>query len=209
MKWVAARRGAAVQVLAALAAIPPPPPLLQCYLVTHAVLTLTNYGELRVHPSLLPHEFFFLREHLPLHMRLPLPAAAGASGSAASSHAGDVHLVGETIECLRCFGCSDADPLIQAGIAWLCHCQGADGAWDRRRGSRRGSSGGSSGGCGTPAQAYVTYHATMVALHALMAHHHRGWGPGPAGAGALLREWQRCELERRQGGSQPLEPGPP
>ena len=40
----------------------------QVYLVTHVVLTLSNWGELSLHPSLLPHEFYFLREHLPWHI---------------------------------------------------------------------------------------------------------------------------------------------
>ena len=43
-------------------------------------------------------EYCFLREHLPTHIA-----------------AGDVHLVGEFVECLRAFGARDADPLVQVG----------------------------------------------------------------------------------------------
>ena len=36
----------------------------QCYLVTHVVFTLNNWGELMLDPSLAPHEYCFARNHL-------------------------------------------------------------------------------------------------------------------------------------------------
>jgi hypothetical protein len=42
----------------------------------------------------------------------------------------DVHLVGELIEVLRCFGVTDEDPLIRAGMAFLLANQNEDGLWD-------------------------------------------------------------------------------
>ena len=42
----------------------------------------------------------------------------------------DVHLVGEFVEVLRCFGCGDDDPLLKAGLAFLLAQQDDDGLWD-------------------------------------------------------------------------------
>ena len=36
----------------------------QCYLVTHVVFTLNNWGELMLDPNLCPHEYCFARNHL-------------------------------------------------------------------------------------------------------------------------------------------------
>ena len=36
----------------------------QCYLVTHVVFTLNNWGELMLDPALAPHEFCFARNHV-------------------------------------------------------------------------------------------------------------------------------------------------
>ena len=51
------------------AAIGEQPYLDQCYLITHIVFTLTNWGELRIDPELLPHEYFFVREHLAVQLK--------------------------------------------------------------------------------------------------------------------------------------------
>jgi len=78
----------------------------QCYLATHVVFTLSNWGELSLESHLLPHEYLFIREHLPIAVRQ-----------------NDVHLVGEYLECLRVFAVSDADPLVKLGIAFLLNTQ--------------------------------------------------------------------------------------
>jgi len=68
----------------------------QCYLVTHVIFTLNNWGELRLIPELLPHEFCFVKQNLMMHIER-----------------NDIHLVGEFIEVLRAFGVNDSDTLIQ------------------------------------------------------------------------------------------------
>jgi hypothetical protein len=78
----------------------------QCSLIAHVVLSLNNWGELRLDPELLPHEYLFIREHLAVQI----------------THR-DVHLVGQFVDALRCFGASDSDPLVQAGITFLLEAQ--------------------------------------------------------------------------------------
>ena len=41
----------------------------QCYLVTHVVFTLNNWGELALEPELLPHEHLFIKEHIGIAIR--------------------------------------------------------------------------------------------------------------------------------------------
>ncbi|KAJ8601448.1 hypothetical protein CTAYLR_005948 [Chrysophaeum taylorii] len=131
----------------------------QCYLVTHVVFTLNNWGELALEPELLPHEYSFVREHLSVAIRQR-----------------DVHLVGEYVECLRCFGATDADPLVQLGIAFLLGTQGSEtDRWDEAE------------------DAYTSYHATMVAAQALLAHNFRGFGPGLASALPVLASWLKTD----------------
>jgi hypothetical protein len=86
----------------------------QCYLVTHIVFTLNNWGELQLDPELLPHEYYFVREHMAVQIK----------------HR-DVHLVGEFVECLRAFGAADTDPLVQKGMTFLMSSQHEDGSWDK------------------------------------------------------------------------------
>lgn len=126
----------------------------QCYLITHIVFTLNNWGELRLDPALLPHEYYFIREHLPVHIK-----------------SRDVHLVGEFVECLRAFGASDTDALVQAGMEFLMVEQGSDDLWD------------------SDSDAYTCYHATMVAVQALLAHEYRGFGPSNQEIGPMLVGW--------------------
>ena len=59
----------------------------QCYLVTHVVFTLANWGELSLHPSQLPHEFYFLREHLPWHIGQQVRRGAGGGWGGGGGHA--------------------------------------------------------------------------------------------------------------------------
>lgn len=54
--------------------------------------------------------------------------------------------VGEFVEVLRCFGVSDDDPLLRAGLAFLLASQDDDGTWDAGK------------------DAYTVYHATMVSF---------------------------------------------
>jgi len=133
----------------------------QCYLVTHVVFTLNNWGELMLDPGLMPHEFHFARTHL-----------------AHQISCRDVHLVGEFVEVLRCFGCTDEDPLIRSGLAFLLSEQDeATGLWDGDK------------------DPYTVYHATMVGVQALLAHRYRGYGPGITQVAPLLCKWAKDEVE--------------
>ncbi|KAH8095884.1 amino acid transmembrane transporter [Aureococcus anophagefferens] len=131
----------------------------QCYLVTHVVFTLNNWGELALEPDLLPHEHAFIKEHIGIAIRER-----------------DVHLVGEYVECLRCFGATDADASVQLGITFLLNAQDqATHRWD------------------VDMDAYTSYHATMVASQALLAHSFRGYGPGLLGAVDVLDKWRAAD----------------
>ena len=91
----------------------------QCYLVTHVVFTLSEWGALRLDKELLPHEYFFLREHMVSQIRVK-----------------NVHLVGEFVEALRIFGCDDDDDIVKQGINFLLKEQSkSDGSWDREEGN--------------------------------------------------------------------------
>ena len=63
-------------------------------------------GELRLNAELFPHEYFFLREHLPLMLREK-----------------DIHLVGEFVEALRAFGHTDKCELMREGMEFLMATQ--------------------------------------------------------------------------------------
>jgi hypothetical protein len=90
----------------------------QCYLVTHVIYVLSNWGELTLDKNAFPHEYFFIIRNLPIHM-----------------HTGDIHLISEFIECLRIFGAPDSNERIKEGINFLLENQNADGSWDSSAGS--------------------------------------------------------------------------
>ena len=138
----------------------------QCYLVTHVVFTANNWGELRLSPSLMPHEYLFLRHHLHVHIFLR-----------------DVHLIAEFVESLRCFGCTDDDPLVREGMRALLDSQTPLGIWDDTKN----------------ANPYRTYHATMCGAQALLAHKFRGFGPGIPAILPLLTRWAEVDID---GGSE-------
>lgn len=148
----------------------------QCYLVTHVVFTMNNWGELALEPEIMPHEYSFIREHMCIAIRQR-----------------DVHLVGEYVECLRCFGASDGDPLVQLGIAFLLGTQSEEsGRWDADQ------------------DAYTSYHATMVAAQALLAHTFRGYGPGLASALPVLEHFLNTDRHVIAAKTAPvLPPSPP
>ena len=65
----------------------------------------------------------------------------------------DVHLVAESLECMRILGDTDADPLVQECSEWLMSMQNTDGSWDPEE--------------ETP---FNKFHATMCAIQGLMVH---------------------------------------
>jgi hypothetical protein len=108
----------------------------QSYLVTHIAFTMNNWGELRLEPELFPHEYFFLRNNMVVHIANK-----------------DIHLVGEFVEVLRSFGDSDEDPLIQQGMEFLLSKQADDGSWDKIDEKTDEAK-----------DDYTVYHATMVGI---------------------------------------------
>jgi hypothetical protein len=60
----------------------------QCALVPDVVLALSDGGVLAMHPALLPHEFYFLREQLPLHIRARVRESGAVVGEAGWAGAG-------------------------------------------------------------------------------------------------------------------------
>ena len=79
-----------------------------------------------------------------------------------------MHLVGEFIEVLRCFGARDDDPLVRAGITFLLAQQDEDGLWDNADSKDQ----------------YTVYHATMVGVQAL-------WRTATGGTDRASRTWRR------------------
>ena len=90
----------------------------QCYMITHVIFVLSNWGELSLDQNMFPHEYFFIIRNLPVHM-----------------YTGDIHLVSEFLECLRIFGTPDSSELIQKGITLLLENQNVNGSWDSNKGT--------------------------------------------------------------------------
>jgi hypothetical protein len=84
-------------------------PLLFCHCMLTFVLSMSSPSHSINHV----YRYCFARNHLALQIAER-----------------DVHLVGELIEVLRCFGVTDEDPLIRAGMAFLLANQNEDGLWD-------------------------------------------------------------------------------
>lgn len=104
------------------------------YCVTHVVYTLNDYNVYRLRPAWLPQEFAFLKSHL--------------RGAVEDE---DAEMVGEFLECLKCFGLGAGSPLVRAGTDFLLDTQNADGSWgDTDTGS-----------------VYANYHTTLAATGGL------------------------------------------
>ena len=138
----------------------------QCYMVTHIVFTLSNWGELSLDPILFVHEHQFLRGNVHIHIAED-----------------DVHLVAESLECMRILGDSDDDPLVQECSEWLMSKQNTDGSWDPEDESPR-----------------IKFHATMCAVQGLMVHKQRGQGPGIVEVLPLLEKWHKEDIESGRNG---------
>ena len=105
------------------------------YAVTHIVYTLNDYDVYRLRPGWLPREFEFLKTQTP-------PAVA----------AEDAEMVGEFLDCLKCFGLSGRSPLVRAGTDFLLASQNADGSWGET----------------DTDDTYVNYHTTLAVAGGLM-----------------------------------------
>ncbi|GLD96027.1 hypothetical protein PINS_up004705 [Pythium insidiosum] len=84
----------------------------QVHLVTTLVLVLTRFGALKCEPELLPHEYYFLRQHLVVHIVRQ-----------------DVALVSEIMRALRCFDGASNLVAVRRGMALILLSQQQDGSW--------------------------------------------------------------------------------
>ena len=86
----------------------------ECYMVTHLIFTLSNWGELSLDKKLFIHEYEFIHHCAPIHLEN-----------------NDVHLVSECLECLKILGDTDNDTHVQKYMQWLLSVQDVnDGSWD-------------------------------------------------------------------------------
>jgi len=118
-----------------------------CYFVTHKIFVATNWGLKRLRREEWRHERAFLKTHLPY-------AVTGAKHGY-----GDVHLVGEFVQCLRCFDdVARVDPDVAEATRWICSRQNKQtGGWEVLDADFKNS-----------------YHATICALGALLTPKMRG-----------------------------------
>ena len=91
----------------------------QITMLFNLIHVLSNYGELRLAPSLLPQEYEYLSD--PSHMEKAISF-------------NDVHLVGEIVHCLRVLGAAETNPIIVKGLEYLRSKQKLDGSWPTRDG---------------------------------------------------------------------------
>ncbi|HEX7958146.1 MAG TPA: hypothetical protein VF508_14455, partial [Pyrinomonadaceae bacterium] len=113
------------------------------YAVTHVVYTLNDYNVYRLRPEWSPRELAFVKRH-----------TAGAVA------AEDAEMVGEFLECLKCFGLDGRSPLVRAGTDFLLACQRPDGGWGETDSDN----------------VYANYHTTLAATGGLMEVRWRGEG---------------------------------
>ena len=111
------------------------------YAVTHVVYILNDYNRYNLSPSWLPEEFAFLRANV-------RPAMEDD----------DPETVGELLDSLKSFGCSNADPLIRSASRYLLSNQNADGSW----------------GVIEATDIYDRYHPTWTAIDGLRDYSWRG-----------------------------------
>ena len=129
------------------------------------VLTVSQWGQLRLQIQQLPHEYLFLQEYLPLVINKK-----------------DIHLVGEFVECLRIFGVADNSLLMINGIHFLIEEQNADGSWDNHMTEF------------TVDGAYQAYHATMVAIQGMVPSIFTGFGCMSEETEEMLSLWYQKEV---------------
>lgn len=96
----------------------------------------------------------------------------------------DVHLVGEFIQCLRIFGVEENNSSILDGLQFLLEEQNSDGSWDNQMMD------------GFQVDlAYVAYHATMVAVQALIPPMFTGFGCMSESTEEIVSHWYITEVD--------------
>jgi hypothetical protein len=132
------------------------------YAVTHIVYTLNNYSQSRLSPTLLPQEYEFLRGALRQAVRQ-----------------GEDDMLGETMDTLRAFGVTRADPDMRAGMEYYLTHQNPDGSWGKM--SER--------------DIYDRYHPTWNAIAGLSEYLWRTDKLSLPNVRPLLDQWNRPRAE--------------
>lgn len=96
----------------------------------------------------------------------------------------DIHLVGEFIQCLRIFGVEENNIAIRDGIQFLLEEQQEDGSWDNQMYDGRLDTD----------LAYIAYHATMVAIQALVPPLFTGFGCMNEITEEMMSDWYSTEV---------------
>ncbi|TFJ84423.1 hypothetical protein NSK_004408 [Nannochloropsis salina CCMP1776] len=155
----------------------------QVCLATSVVWALSRGGELRIPALLLPHEYFFLREHLAVQLLQR-----------------DVLSVGRTIDALRVLGSHEENPMIRAGMTYLMRNQAQAGNWPAATTGApvteeedRNAILGGYGGRGTGRDRFVA--PTLAATRALLVREFNGFGPLPLEVLDLLLAWQKEDAD--------------
>ena len=170
------------------------------YLAQVVVLTLSNMGELRLLPNLLPYEYRML---------------CSADSVEYALRSEDADEISRTLLCLRIFGyheeqasdcktsgVSGAISTVDAGVVtnqtlkrlvdWLVNQQGRDGSWHPNTKWNPEAENGQ----------YDHVHSTCLVCVSLLPLRFRGFGPAQSGCGSLLNEWcQAYNKQLTQGGA--------
>ncbi|CAM9226670.1 unnamed protein product, partial [Discosporangium mesarthrocarpum] len=119
----------------------------QITLVINIIHIASNFGELRVSPSLVPEESKVVMAEETLDTALK---------------GRDVHLIGHLCHCMRILGVEGDNPRLRKGISFLVNQQLLDGSWVGRENAD---------------DPYTRYHAAMCAVVCLHSPEFRGFGP--------------------------------
>ena len=145
----------------------------QVLLATSVVWALSRGGELRIPALLLPHEYFFLREHLAVQLLKS-----------------DVLLVGRSIDALRVLGSHDENPMMRAGMSFLLDAQARAGNWPastaaavKKKEQEQEQ------------QQQQKVASTLAATRALLVREFNGFGPMPLEVIDLLLAWQKEDAD--------------
>jgi hypothetical protein len=161
----------------------------QVLLASSVVRALSRGGELRMPALLVPHEYFFLREHVPVHLLNR-----------------DVLLLARSVDALRVLGSHDENPIIRASMSFLMGVQGFNGSWPLSLGGdgNGGGGGGNNGGTSSLSSSSTSSSSsamsllvspTLSAVRALLVREFVGYGPLPLEVVDVLLAMQKEDAD--------------
>jgi hypothetical protein len=163
----------------------------QTYLVTHVLLTLSDWGEQSLPRDLFPREIDYLLTVADIFLKEENP-----------------HIIGEIVECLHILGFEDNNPEIQRMISALIDWQNPGGEekgayhWREqvlRRNGKPKRDPVTKEHLYVPTNMDTKFHATMTAIQGLLVRipdtHVRPVGPALLETVPLLKEWSKLYLE--------------